>query len=108
VVVLVVFRVVSVSPDGETVVPLVEVFDLSITTPLLSTVRSLLLELVPLTTGDGTDVVDWVDVVLEDEVCATATPVIIARAVIATSQELIMLCSPENCLQTEIACCPVE
>jgi hypothetical protein len=34
--------------------------------------------------------VDWVDVVLDDEVCATATPVITARAVTAANQYLIM------------------
>jgi len=43
----------------------------------------LLLELEPPTTGAGVAVVDWVDVVLEEEVCATATPVIIARAAAA-------------------------
>jgi hypothetical protein len=79
---------------------------LSVWTPLLSVVCWLLLELEPPYTGAGTGVVDWVDVVLEDDVCATATPVIIARAVIAVSQYLIISCSPGNCLQAEIARCP--
>ena len=50
----------------------------------------------------------WVDVVLEDEVCARATPVIIARAVVTARKNLIMSCSPWNCLQAEIACCRIE
>jgi len=56
---------------------------LSTVTPLLSVVRWLLLELEPPYTGAGVAVVVWVDVVLEEEVCATATPVIIARAAAA-------------------------
>jgi hypothetical protein len=37
----------------------------------------------------GAAVVDWVDVVLKDEVCARATPDIIARAIAAASEHLI-------------------
>jgi hypothetical protein len=90
VVVSVDFRVV-VSPYGETVVALVVVWVLSVT-PLLVLVVWLLLELPPPYTGAG--VVDWVDVVLEDEVCARATPVIIARAVVTARKYLIMSCIP--------------
>jgi len=100
------FRVV-VSPDGETVVLLVVLWVLSVI-PLLVSVVRLLLELLPPYTGAGGVIVDWVDVVVEDEVCARATPVIIAMAVVATRKDLIMSCSPWNRLQTEIACCPVE
>jgi hypothetical protein len=84
------FRVV-VSPYGETVVPPVEVWVVSVT-PLVVSVVWLLLELPPPYTEAGA--VDWVDVVLEDEVCARATPVIIARAVVATRKYLIMSCPP--------------
>jgi hypothetical protein len=90
VVVSVDFRVV-VSPDGETVVPLVVVWVLSVI-PLPVSVVWLLLELLPPYTKAG--VVDWVDVVLEDEVCARATPVIIARAVVTTRKDLNMSRSP--------------
>jgi hypothetical protein len=69
---------------------------LSTVTPLPLVVCWLLLELEPPYTGAGAAVVDWVDVVLEEEVCATATPVIIARAVAAASQDLIMCCPSGN------------
>jgi hypothetical protein len=82
---------VVVSPYGETVVPPVEVWVVSVT-PLVVSVVWLLLELPPPYTEAGA--VDWVDVVLEDEVCARATPVIIARAVVATRKYLIMSCPP--------------
>jgi hypothetical protein len=82
---------VVVSPYGETVVPPVEVWVVSVT-PLVVSVVWLLLELPPPYTEAGA--VDWVDVVLEDEVCARATPVIIARAVVATRKDLIMSCPP--------------
>jgi hypothetical protein len=100
------FRVV-ISPDGETVVPLVVVWVLSIT-PLLVSVVWLLLELLPLYTGAGGAVVVWVDVVLEDEDCARATPVIIAKAVVTARKDRIMSCSPWSRLQAEIACCRIE
>jgi hypothetical protein len=65
-------------------------------TPLLLVVCWLLVELEPpYTTAGGADV-DWVDVVLEEEVCATATPVIIARAVATANQDLIMCCPSGN------------
>ena len=84
---------VVVSPDGETAVPLVVVWLLSVI-PLVVSVVWLLFELLPPYTEEG--VVDWVDVVLEDEVCARATPVIIARAVVTARKDLIMSCSPWN------------
>jgi hypothetical protein len=79
---------------------------LSVWTPLLSVVCWLLLELELPYTGATTGAVVWVDVVVEDDVCAAATPVIIARAMVAASQVLIMSCSPGNCAQAEIARCP--
>jgi hypothetical protein len=90
VVVSVDFRVV-VSPYGETVVPLVVVWLVSVT-PLLVLVVWLLLELPPPYTEAGA--VDWVEVVLDVEVCARATPVIIAKAVATARKYLIMSCSP--------------
>jgi len=74
--------------------PFEDVRDLSTVTPSLLVLCWLLLEMEPPYTGAG--VVDWVDVVLEEEVCATATPVIIARAVAAASQDLIMWCPSGN------------
>ena len=99
-----VFRVV-VSPDGETVVLFVVLWVLSVTPLVLLVV---LLELLLPDAGAGGAVVVWVDVVLEDVVCARATPVIIARAVIIVRKDLIMSYSPWNCLQAKVACCPVE
>src|SRR5580692_6142745 len=96
VVVLLVFSVVDRLPDGITLVPVVEVWLLSVTTPLLFVVCCVLVELEPPSRGTATGAVVWVEVVLDDELCATATPVIITRAVVAASQYLIMLYTPEN------------
>jgi hypothetical protein len=86
---LVVVWVVAKLPDGVTAEPVVEVWVLSVTTPLTSVVCCMLLEL---DGAAGAAVVDWV-VELVD-VCATATPVIITRAADAASQCLIMLFAP--------------
>ena len=92
VVVSVDFFTVARSPAGVTPMPFEEVCVLSTVTPLVLVLCSLLLELEPPYTTAGAAVVDWVDVVVDEEVCATATPVIIARAVVAASQDLIMWC----------------
>jgi len=81
---------------------------LSVVTPLLSVLCCVLLELDPPSIGAGTGVADWVEVVVDDEDCATATPVINASAMLAASQVLIMSYSPGNCLPAEIARCPVR
>jgi hypothetical protein len=83
VVVSVDFLVVARSPADVMPMPLEWVRVLSTVTPSLPVVCWLLLELEPPYTGAGAGIVDWVDVVLEEDVCATATPVIIARAAAA-------------------------
>jgi hypothetical protein len=90
--VLVVFRVVARLPDGVTPTPVEVVWLLSVVTPSLLVVCCVLLELEPPSTGATIGAVVWVDVVLDDEVCATATPVIIMSAVVAASQYLVMSC----------------
>jgi hypothetical protein len=90
------FRVVARLPFGVTVVPAEEDLVLSTSTPLLSTVCLLEVVLLPPSIGAGAAVVDWVDVVLEDDVCASATPVIKASAVVAASQVLIMCQAPKD------------
>ena len=50
----------------------------------------LLLSLLPPAIGAGMAVVDWVDVVLEDDICAAAIPVIMANAAAVASQVLNM------------------
>lgn len=100
--------VVAKLPDGVIPMPFWLVLVLLTEVPLLSVDCCVLLELEPPISGAGGAVVDCVDVVLEDEVCATATPVIIARAAAAANQYLIMLCTPKNCLQAEIVCCSVR
>jgi hypothetical protein len=71
------------SPAGVMPTPFELVCVLSTVTPLLVVLCWLLLVVEPPYTGARVGVVDWVDVVLEEEVCATATPVIIARAAAA-------------------------
>jgi hypothetical protein len=100
--------VVAKLPDGVMPMPFWSVLVLVTEVPLLSVVCCVLLELEPPISGAGVAVVDWVDVVLDDEVCAPATPVIIARAVAAANQYLIMSSTPKNCLQAEIVCCSVR
>ena len=102
---LVVFWVVSTAPVGEEVVLLVSVRLLSVVMPLLSVVR-----LVVLSLDDGAgvapEVEDQVDVVLEEEPCARATPDIVASTAAAASHVLIMWYPLGGCAQAEIACCP--
>jgi hypothetical protein len=86
--------VVSKPPSGVTVVPFVSLLDLSVTTPLLSVLCSLLLELEPPYTGAG--VAELVVVVVEEDDCARAPPVIIARAAATASQVLVMSDSPKR------------
>jgi hypothetical protein len=83
VVVSVDFFVVARSPAGVMPMPFELVCVLSTVTPLLLVLCWLLLELEPPYTGTGVAVVDWVDVVEEEEVCAIATPVINVRAAAA-------------------------
>jgi hypothetical protein len=90
VVVWVDFFVVARSPLDVIPMPFDDVCVLSTVTPLLLVLCWLLLELEPPYTGAGAAVVDCVDVVLNEEVCATATPVIIARAAAAARYDLIM------------------
>jgi hypothetical protein len=83
------------SPTDVMPMPFEWVRVLSTVTPSLLVLCWLLLELEPPYTGAGAAVVDWVDVVLE-EVCAAATPVIIARAAAAARYDLIMWYPPRN------------
>jgi hypothetical protein len=76
------FFVVARSPPVVMPMPFEVVFVLSTDTPSLLEVCWLLLELEPPYTGARVPVV-WVAVVLEEEVSATATPVIIASAAAA-------------------------
>ena len=62
---------------------------LSVTTPSLLVVSRVLLSL-EVGAGVEPEVEDQVDVVLEDEPCATATPDIVARTAAAASHVLIM------------------
>jgi hypothetical protein len=112
VVLLVVVWVVARLPEGVTALPVVEVWVLSVTTPLALVVCCVLVELEPLNTGGGAAVVDCV-VVEVDVVCATATPVVIAPVVIApvvisrardaAVQYLVMLFPLRNARRAEIA-----
>jgi hypothetical protein len=106
VVVSVVFRVVDVSPSGETVVPVVVVLDLSVTTPLLSVERRVLVSIVVAAAGAGSAVVDCVDDVLDVVLCACAAPAVIERAAIAAIHVLIILNSPGYSSRTGSALCP--
>jgi hypothetical protein len=58
-------------------------------------------------TGTGVDVVDWVDVTLE-EVCATASPVIVIIMIVAAaaSKYRIISYSPESYPRAEITALP--
>lgn len=82
-------RVVVVSPKGETVVPLEVDPDVLVVTPLPVVVFWLLLSVE--TTGAGmTGFVVCVVVVLEDEDCAKAAPVISVTAIVAASRVFII------------------
>lgn len=105
---LVDFSVVPRLPAGIRVVSVEWVLVLSVTTPLLSVVCRELLEFDPPITGTGIAGVDCVEVVLEDDVCAKAMPVIITSAVVTARQCLNMLCTPENNPQAGIARCSNE
>jgi hypothetical protein len=93
VVVSVDLRVVVVSPNGETVVPLEVEPDVLVVTPLTVVVLWLLVSVE--TTGAGmTGFVVCVVVVLEEEDCAKAPPVISVTAIAAASKVLIISNSP--------------
>ena len=83
------FRVVVVSPIGDTVVPL-EVDDPLelVTTPLTLEVRSLLVSDEVIGIGTTGVVVVWVVVELEDEDCAKSAPVIKVTAIVAAIKAL--------------------
>ena len=84
-----------VSPDGDTVVPLVLDRLVSVTTPLTVDVRSLLVETERSDGIGGTGVVVVCVVVeLDEEFCAKATPLISVTAIVAASKVLIMSYSP--------------
>jgi hypothetical protein len=74
--------VLATSPLGVTVVPLVEVWVLSVMTPSLVVVCCELLRLVVIGSTGGTDCV-LVVVDDEDDICAWAAPLIIAKFIIA-------------------------
>jgi hypothetical protein len=94
VVVSVDFRVAVVSPSGDTVVPLdVDPVDW-VVTPFAVVVFWLLVSTETAGAGMTGVVVDWVDVVLEEEDCANAPPVINVTAIVAASKDLIMSNSP--------------
>jgi hypothetical protein len=92
----VVFRVVVVSPYGDTEVPIVVVLLWSVWTPFGSIVVRVMLSV----TLPGMDctigVVDWVDVVVDIVDCASAAPLISVRAVAVASQVFIITSSPVN------------
>jgi hypothetical protein len=83
------------SPIGVTVVPLELDRFVSVTTPFTVDVRWLVFETEE-SDGIGATgaVVDCVVVELEDELCARATPVVNATAMVAASKVLIMSGSP--------------
>jgi hypothetical protein len=85
------FRVAVVSPIGETAVPLEVDPVVLVTTPLTVVVFWLLVSVA--TTGAGMTgvVVDCVVVVLEEEDCAKAPPVMSVTASVAANKDLIML-----------------
>jgi hypothetical protein len=88
-VVSVVRWVVASSPPGVTVVPFDVVRVRSVCTPLLSMVCWVVLELLapPITSGDAAVVVV---VVLVEDVCARAIPLIIPKAATAARSVLVM------------------
>jgi hypothetical protein len=89
VVVSVDFRVVVVSPIGDTTVPVEEdPLDL-VTTPLTLEVRSLVVSVDVTGIGATGVVVVWVVVELVDEDCARTAPVIKVTATVAASNVLI-------------------
>jgi hypothetical protein len=90
-----------VSPVGATVVPL-DVDAVLVTTPLTVVVFSLC---VSTDEGDGaTGVVVCMVVVLDEEDCAKALPVIRATAIVGTSKCLIMLRFSRDQVRAGIAC----
>jgi hypothetical protein len=94
VVVSVDLRVAVVSPSGETVVPL-EVEPVVVVTTPLTVVDFWLLVSVEVTgAGMAAGIVVDVVVVLEEEDCAYAAPVISVTASVATNQDFIMSNSP--------------
>ena len=82
--------VVVVSPSGDVLEPVVVVWLLSITLPSASVVRSDLLFMLEPVDVVGIGFVVWVDVVVEEDICACATPIVMVIAAAATSQVLIM------------------
>jgi hypothetical protein len=95
VVVEVEFRVDVESPIGDTLVPLVLDLDESVELPLASMLDDLWLLVSVEIVGEGTiGVVVWVDVELEDELCAKAAPVIRVTASVAANRVLIMVHAP--------------
>ena len=96
-------RVVVMSPDGDSVVPLEVDVDLFVTAPSVPTVRWVLVSTVDVVDGMGD--VDCVVVVLDDVVSARLAPVIIARTIAAASIDLIMPSAPLDLAQARIACC---
>jgi hypothetical protein len=101
-------RVVDVSPVGAMTVPVVVVCVLSVTTPVLSIVRWLVVVLDEPGIGAPGMVVDWVEVVLEVEVWAKAPPDIKVKAVNAVSRILVIMSLQGVRLQTNIACMPLS
>jgi hypothetical protein len=75
-------------------VPVVVVRVFSVTLPSLSVVRWLDVSMVAADDGAGIGCVVCVDVVVEDEICACAEPIVIVIAAAAASQVLIMGKSP--------------
>lgn len=90
VVVSVALRVVATSPFGAMVVPVVTARVLSVVIPSTSVVRWLLLQLVEPDDGATIGAVVTVVVVLVDDVCAKAKPVIKAKIVVAVRQVFII------------------
>jgi hypothetical protein len=87
-----------VSPIGETVVPLVEEWLLSVETPSLVDECWLLLEIEEFDGIGATGaVVDCVVDELDEELCAKATPVISVTAIAAARKVLVMMSTPEHC-----------
>jgi hypothetical protein len=100
------FRIVVVSPIGDTTVPLeVDPLEL-VTTPLTVELRWLLVSVDVTGSGRTGVVVVWVVVELEDEDCAKATPVIKATAMVAASKAFIISVSPRNSMRAAIGRSP--
>jgi hypothetical protein len=87
-VVSVVLLVVAAPTAGATTVPLLKVWVLSVTTPFPSVVVRVLVSVED--PDSGTNVVDCVVVLVEDDVWATAIPVMRANAAVAARMDRVM------------------